>query len=453
VKTERPPALLAERYRLQTLLERTRVGAVWLALDTVLDRAVTVTLVDHRIAEDPAARDLLFANARALATASPPNLVEPLDAGMDEDVPFLVTERKSGETLEERLQRDGPLAAGIAAGIVADVLDALAGAHAAGVVHGDLTPADVIVDDRGHVRVRNAGIAAAAAAAGVPGGRTAPEGGDVDQRSDVWQAGALLVELLTARPYAATDDVTRLRAPRSVRAVVERALSDDPSERIPDATSMAAALRDAVRPERRSVRSLPRIARTWLAVPVLVTVVAAAVVAGGLWLGRLEIGGPLGITTDDQAPTTVPAAAEPVRIASVRVLDPSPGDGQENDDARWFVDDGDLATAWTSENYFDGVLGKPGVGVLLDLGRSITVSGFRLDTPVPGFRFSVVVGDDVHTMLADARSAPSYTAPDANRTFGPSTGRYALVWITSVVPVGDGSNRAEVSEIRIFGAA
>jgi hypothetical protein len=455
VKTERPPALLADRYRLQTLLERTRVGMVWLTLDTVLDRAVTVTLIDPRIGEDAVARDRLFANARALATASPPRLVGLFDAGMDEDVPFLVTERTTGETLEEAVQREGQLAPDRATAVVADVLDALTEAHAAGVLHLDVSMADVVVDDRGRVRVRNAGIAEAAAAAGLPGGRTAPEGVAADARSDVWQAGALLVELLTGRPFTAAAEAMDVRAPRAVRAVAARALADDPEDRFPDARSMAAALRSVTRPtgQRRSVRSLPRIFRTWLAVPALVAVVAAVVVVGGLWLGRLEIGGPLGITTDDRVPTTVPAAAEPLPIASVRVLDPKPGDGHENDDSRLFVADGDPDTVWKSENYFDAALHKPGVGLLLDLGRSATVSGFRLDTPVPGFRFSVVVGDDVHTMLVEARSAATHTAPDADRSFGPTTGRYALVWITSVVPVGDGSNRAEISEIRIFGAA
>jgi hypothetical protein len=204
---------------------------------------------------------------------------------------------------------------------------------------------------------------------------------------------------------------------------------------------------------RRSVRSLPRVFRTWLAVPILVAVVAAVVVAAGLWLGSLEIGGPLGITTEDRVPTTAPAATEPLPIVAVRVLDPKPGDGHENDDGLPLLVDGDASTVWKSENYFDAVLNKPGVGLLLDLGRSATVSGFRLDTPAPGFRFSVVVGDDPHTMLGEVSSAASYTAPNADRSFGPTTGRYALVWITSVVPVGDGSNRAEVSEIRIFGAA
>jgi len=275
---------------------------VWLALDTVLDRAVTVTLIDPRVGEDAAARERLFSNAGALATASPAGLVRLFDAGMDEDVPFLVTERIAGETLEELLQRDGPLAADRASAIVADVLDALAEAHAAGVLHLDISTADVLIDERGRVHLRNAGVAEAVDAAGVTSRRTAPEAPAADVRTDVREAGALLVELLTGRTPTAADEAEGVRAPRAVRAVAARALADDPADRFADARSMAAALRSAMRSTtpRRSVRSLPRLFRTWLAVPVLVAVVAAVVVVGGLWLGRLEIGGPLGITTEDR---------------------------------------------------------------------------------------------------------------------------------------------------------
>jgi serine/threonine protein kinase len=455
VQTDHQPTTLADRYRLQTLLEHTRVGAVWLATDTVLDRAVTVTVIDPRIGGDAAARERLFANARALATASPPRFLRLLDARMDGDLPFLVTERMTGETLEEVLHREGCLPAERASAILAQVLEALAEAHAAGVLHLGLTAEDIVFDDAGEVRVRNAGIAEAAELANER--RTdgsAPQVGAADVRADVWAAGALLFELVTGRPFvAATDDPEHVHAPRVVRAILARALASDPAERFPDARSMAAALRASRKPapQHGAPGAPSRIVRTWLAVPILVTVVAAAVVGGGFWLGRLEIGGPLGITTTRDVPTTAPSAAEPLPISSISVLDPPPGDGQENDSALRYATDGDPATVWKSENYFDGELRKPGVGLLLDLGTSFTVSGFRVDTPAPGFRFSIVVGDDVATMLEDAPGAVSYTAPDADRSLPPASGRYVLVWITSVVPIGDGSNRAEISEIRILG--
>jgi putative peptidoglycan lipid II flippase len=117
----------------------------------------------------------------------------------------------------------------------------------------------------------------------------------------------------------------------------------------------------------------------------------------------------------------------------------------------YLVRDGDPLTAWKSENYYDGRLNKPGVGMLFDLGSPQTVTGFRLQTPYPGYRFAVVVGDDVTAMIADAR--PTFTAAgDMRETIEPATGRYVLLWITSVVPTDDG-NRAEVGEFRVVGPA
>jgi hypothetical protein len=97
-------------------------------------------------------------------------------------------------------------------------------------------------------------------------------------------------------------------------------------------------------------------------------------------------------------------------------------------------------------------LNKPGVGLLLDLGGEATVTGFRLDTPVSGFTFSIVVGDDPGQLPREAAGAAAFTAPAVERELEPRTGRYVLVWITSVVPVSDG-NRAEISELRVFGTS
>jgi hypothetical protein len=83
---------------------------------------------------------------------------------------------------------------------------------------------------------------------------------------------------------------------------------------------------------------------------------------------------------------------------TVDVLDPF-GDGDELSSNAWLANDGDVQTAWRSENYFDGELGKPGMGLLLDLGERNEVLGLRLWTPHPGFRFGVAVGDDPDALI------------------------------------------------------
>ena len=467
MKTEREPAILANRYLLQTLLDRSAVGPVWLATDTVLNRRVTVTLVDPRIADDETFRDRLFANTRALSRASAAHLVRLLDAGTDGDAPFLVTERLAGDSFADILEREGPLTPERAAAVVADALEGVAEAHAVGVLHLDLSPANVVVGEDGRIRVRNAGIAQAVLLAGDATATTEaratapdapPEGAAGDARSDVWAAGRLLLTLATGRasPELRDDDVERIRA-RSLRAVVTRAIASDPAERFADAGSMAAALRAASGtaapggPPIGEPVVRPAVFRTWFAVPVLVAAIAAVVLAAGVWLGRFEIGGPVGIRLHEESSPTPSSAGAPLPVAAISVLDPPPGDGRENDDALPAAIDGDPDTVWRSENYFDGSLNKPGVGVVLDLGEEATVTGFRLDSPAAGFSFSLLVGDDTQTLLRETRDATSYTAPDAERGLTPRTGRYVLVWITSVVPTADGANRAEISDIRILG--
>jgi hypothetical protein len=191
----------------------------------------------------------------------------------------------------------------------------------------------------------------------------------------------------------------------------------------------------------------PSIIRTWLVVPLLVVLIAAIALGAGLWLGKLEVGGPVGIrpAEENSAPAT-----RVLEFKSVAAVDPY-GDGHENDSGLPLVDDDDPLTAWKSENYFDGTLNKTGVGMLFDFEARRTVTGFRLQTPYPGYRFAVVVGNDLSAMIASAR--PSFTATDDMRdSIEPATGRYVLLWITTVVPTDDG-NRAEVGEFEVVGPA
>jgi putative peptidoglycan lipid II flippase len=134
-------------------------------------------------------------------------------------------------------------------------------------------------------------------------------------------------------------------------------------------------------------------------------------------------------------------------IRSVTAYDPY-GDGSEDDAEASLAADGSDATSWHTENYFDGVLNKPGVGLLFDLGTDRTVSQVRVLTPVNGFRFDVGVGDSA----AEARQAATgpYVAGRDERISVDGTGRFVLVWCTSVVATGDG-NRAAISEVEVAG--
>ena len=457
--------MLAERYALEEELGRGGTGMVWRALDTVLERTVAVKILRPDLAEDLAFLERLAAEATTAARVQAPGLVRLLDIGAERGVSFLVREHVAGESLRARLDRSGPLASAQAARVGREVLRALAEAHAGDALHLDVKPENVLLAKDGHVRLADLGVGAAIRAtrpadatellapapeppelAAVPGPTAA------DARTDLYLVGAMLFEALTGRPPAETRNPRALRGdvPRAIDAAVARALAPDPAERFADAESFAEALGappEEVSAPLREGHGL----RGWLLVPALVVLAAALTIGVGLWLGRLEIGGPLGVRAADEEPSG-PSPAEPpivvLPVRSVTTFDPF-GDGVENDSGASAAVDGDGATAWRSENYFDADLNKPGVGLLFDLGIDRTVTGFRLQTPHPGWAFALAVGDDPEALVDGAD--PTFTAEGSMRAaIEASTGRYVLLWITSVVDAGDG-NRAEVAELKVVG--
>jgi putative peptidoglycan lipid II flippase len=158
----------------------------------------------------------------------------------------------------------------------------------------------------------------------------------------------------------------------------------------------------------------------------------------------------VGIRVHDETSPAGPATASPSAIAvtSVTAYDPF-GDGEENSDNAPYASDGDRTTVWRSEDYYDADLNKEGVGLLLDLGRTSDVSSIRLWTPSPGFAFSVRVGEDVQE-LTDVDVDETIATEDTRVQLEGSSGRYVLLWMTSVVPTGDG-NRVEVADVRVLG--
>jgi hypothetical protein len=301
----------------------------------------------------------------------------------------------------------------------------------------------------------------------------APEqlaGNTVDARTDVWAAGALLYELLTGHTPSGSGSARSVRhdVPRDLDAAVARALSPDPADRFASAQSFGDALRGIAGLEAASGTRLwpspdegraamgeplpaparQSLFRTWLAVPLLVVVLAVVALAVGLSLGELTLGGPVGIRLKHEETRPTPTARA-LRFVTARAYDPPPGDGTENDANIPLATDGDPATAWKSENYYDGELHKPGVGILFDLGSQRTVTAFHLETPWPGFAFRIAIGDDP-AVLAQEPGPTFIASPDMHETIRPVDGRYVLLWFTSVVPTDDG-NRIEVAEFRMLG--
>src|SRR3954468_21320231 len=186
-----------------------------------LDRRVAVKVMHPALAEDPEFVARFNREARAAAGLNHPDVVSVYDQGTDDGHPFLVMEYVPGHTLRSVLRERLRLSPGEALAVMDHVLAALAAAHAAGLVHRDVKPENVLVTPDGRVKVADFGLARAAAGATVTAATgpiigtaayLAPEqvrDGTSDARSDVYAAGVMLFELLTGRqPFSGDSAVS-----------------------------------------------------------------------------------------------------------------------------------------------------------------------------------------------------------------------------------------------------
>ena len=194
------------------------MATVYAATDSRLDRPVAVKVMRPGLADDPEFVERFAREARAAARLSSPEVVAVHDQGTDAETgtAYLVMERVSGGTLRDVLRAEGALQPARALDLLEPVLVALAAAHAAGLVHRDVKPENVLVARDGSYRVTDFGLARAASTARTATGSLlgtpeylAPETaqtGQVDARVDVYSAGVVLFELLTGgQPH--TGDV------------------------------------------------------------------------------------------------------------------------------------------------------------------------------------------------------------------------------------------------------
>jgi serine/threonine protein kinase len=293
--------VLLDRYRLLERIDEGGAGEVWRARDEKLDRDVAVKLLGPRA--DEAFRARFADEARRAAAVVHPNVVTVFDEGRDGRDAFMVMELVPGKTLRDLIADRGPLPPHEVARLVTQVAAALDAAHAAGVIHCDLKPANVIVDPSGIAKLTDFGIARAARDSGEQellgtARYVAPErveGGPVTSRTDVYGLGLVAYELLAGQPAFEGDSDTELVRKRllgppptlrhrrlgvnaRVDAVISRALAVDPERRFASAGAFARAFADAADTggDRTSVIAAAPVARTLrlLRLPRLDSVVA-----------------------------------------------------------------------------------------------------------------------------------------------------------------------------------
>ena len=295
-----PPPHLQDRYRLVEQLGEGSMGIVYRAHDETLDRAVAIKfLPPERLAGGEASARFLR-EARAVARLSHPNVMTLYDVGHEDEWHYLVLEHIPGQDLHTiMVERGGPLPVREALHAVRGALEALAYAHAQGIVHRDVKPENIMVTPDGQVKVTDFGLALARGDVrltqeGMIVGTVlylAPElvtDAPSDSRADLYAVGAVLYELLTGRPPFSSDDalavlsqilntpVTPPRAldasiPSELERVVVRLLAKAPSDRYDSAQEVLAALPDLdemqswtqqATAERASLSLLERIVRS-----------------------------------------------------------------------------------------------------------------------------------------------------------------------------------------------
>ena len=248
------PTGVVAHYNLLERLEPAGPGELYRARDTRLGRTVTVRLLPREFATDPEARAALLEQARGLIALSHPNITTLFDAGEHHRRLYFAFEYLRGAPL--RVEMAGrPMNVRRAVEFAIQIADALVEAHAAGFVHGGLSPDSIVVTAKGKIKIPTFGLAARAGFE--PGDEEArlrdydsPEeasGQTPDDRSDTYSAGAVLYEMLTARRPnprgAAAPSASNRHVPTELDGVVLGAVAPNPESRFQSAQVLAAELR------------------------------------------------------------------------------------------------------------------------------------------------------------------------------------------------------------------
>ncbi|MCM3739094.1 Stk1 family PASTA domain-containing Ser/Thr kinase [Oceanobacillus luteolus] len=270
--------LLNERYKIIRKIGSGGMAEVYLARDTILERDVAIKALKSEYINDHEFTTRFDREAQAATSLSHPNIVSIYDVGEEEDILYMVMEYVDGLTLKEYIQQYGPINVNDAIDIMKQVTSAIAHAHDNDIVHRDIKPQNILMNNFGEVKVTDFGIAIALSATALTQTNSilgsvhylSPEqarGGMATKKSDIYSIGILFYELLTGRlPFSGQSPVSialkhlqnetpsirkhNPSIPQSVENIVLKATAKDPFHRYDSIYDLEDTINSALDPER-----------------------------------------------------------------------------------------------------------------------------------------------------------------------------------------------------------
>jgi len=495
-------SVLGGRYRVEARIGSGGMGEVYRGVDNVLDRTIAIKILLPQFARDANFVDRFRREAQAAARINHPNIVGIYDSGSDGETHFIVMEFIEGRTLTDFMSGGGRFTAVHAVEVAEKICDALAFAHAAGVIHRDIKPANVMVTRKGEVKVMDFGIARI-----VAGPQTAPQtsavlgtaayispeqaqGQPVDGRSDIYSLGAVLYEMLTGKPpftgdspvavaykqvnesptlpslsnadvsplldavlmrALAKNPANRYQTPEEFRADLERARLGQDVHATPLMPAGDAATQVINRPQQTSILP-PQEAppgsgrRVWLGV--LIGIIAVLVLAGAGYLLASALNGDNGdATTSHEVPPLIGLQVDDA-TAKLRALKLVPK-------LRYEATDAEKPGKVLDQN--------PIAGTILDEGAEVTLTVAKAPVTVSVPDVTLMTVDEARTALEDndltlgtPTTASSDTVPvDQIISQDPPAGQQVPKGTAVDVVVSTGPGTVEVPDVTClpFGAA
>ncbi len=485
---------LSGRYRLEARIGSGGMSTVYRALDETLQRQVAIKLMNREVATDSDQLERFRREARAVAQLSHPHIVGVIDAGEDAGRPYIVFEYVEGETLKDRIRRQGQLPVAEAVAYAIEIARALGAAHARHIVHRDVKPQNVLIDEEGSAKVTDFGIARTLdeeglTAAGRVLGTTdyvSPEqalGQHVNGQSDLYSLGVVLYEMLTGEvPFKGESQVAvamkhvreelpdvqskRPEVSAALAAVVDTATAKRQEDRYANDAELIADLEDVLAIETARagsatgevtsvLRTLPSTAQRRVPFrvrhPLITTAVVLVVIAG---LAALAIW----LATRAHHGTGRPVAAAPARhltaipLRAAHGFNPLGSPTDEHPNANLAIDN-QPNTFWNTQNYYSKTLNKAGVWLWVDASPGTTARVLQVQTATPGFNATVYARDTLppikwpdsgwtkisNQTLIKGKQNIKLTAADTRY-------RYYLLWITSL----GGHNQLAIGEVTLY---